>query len=218
MWCALGSCAPTVSWNASLAGIEISALESLSSLSIKDKLSDYPEATSGTKKEVFVDSNTLFTVESLFALSNDNTFLMKYEREEPENLSGVSHTKTVKVKFDAQTTETELDAPPPPINSSKGMIMPRDFSQSQDAFNLYFSKPSHVPIQTNIASQGLAKNHAQQCNYINQTLDSSSNSVGPLFQSRTTARGHTANCPQVLLEDDFDTWLDSINMKTAKLS
>jgi hypothetical protein len=62
---------------------------------------------------------------------------MKYEREKPENLSGVSHTKTVKVKFDAQTIEMELDAlldmldaPPPPINSSKGMTMPRDFSQS----------------------------------------------------------------------------------------
>jgi hypothetical protein len=62
---------------------------------------------------------------------------MKYEREKPKNLSGVSHIKTVKVKFDAQTVETELDAlldmldaPPPPINSSKGMIMPRDFSQN----------------------------------------------------------------------------------------
>ncbi|CAK9866995.1 unnamed protein product [Sphagnum jensenii] len=84
--------APTVSWNASLAGIETSALET----------------------------------ESLFALSNDNTFPMKYEREEPENLFGVSHTKTVKVKFDAQTAEMELyvlldmlDAPPPPINSCK---------------------------------------------------------------------------------------------------
>ncbi|CAK9251917.1 unnamed protein product [Sphagnum jensenii] len=120
--------APAVSWNASLAGIETSALESLSSLSIKDTLSDYPESTSGTKKEVFVDSSTLSAAESLFALSNDNTFPMKYEREEPENLSGVSHNETVKVKFDAQTAETELDAlldmldaPPPPINSGKGL-------------------------------------------------------------------------------------------------
>ncbi|CAM6045580.1 unnamed protein product [Sphagnum compactum] len=120
--------APAVSWNASLAGIETSALESLSSLSIKDTLSDYPESTSGTKKEVFVDSSTLSAAESLFALSNDNTFPMKYEREEAENLSGVSHTETVKVKFDAQTAETELDAlldmldaPPPPISSGKGL-------------------------------------------------------------------------------------------------
>jgi hypothetical protein len=211
--------APAVSWNASLAGIETSALESLSSLS------NYPKATSGTKKEVFVDSSTLSVAKSLFALSNDNTFLMKYERQELENLSRVSHTKTVKVKFDAQIVETKLDvlldmlhAPPPPINSGKGMIMPRDFSQSQDAFNLCFSKPSHVPIQTDIASQGLVKDHAQQCNYINQTLNSSSNSVGPLFRSHTTARGHTADCPQVLLEDDFDAWLDSIDMKTTKPS
>ncbi len=129
--------APIVSWNASLAGIETFALESLSSLSIKDTLSNYTESTSGTKKEMFVDSSTLSTVESLFAFSNDNTFPMKYEREKPENLSRVSHTETVKVKFDAQTIETELDAlldmldaPPPPINSSKGMTMPRDFSQS----------------------------------------------------------------------------------------
>jgi hypothetical protein len=122
----------------------------------------------------------------------------------------------VKVKFDAQTAETELDAlldmldaPPPPINSGKGMTMPRDFSQSQDAFNLHFSEPSHVPIQPDIASQGLAQDH------VHQTLDSSSNSVGPFFQSQTTARGLTA---QVLLEDDFDAWLDSIDMKTAKPS
>ncbi len=130
---------------------------------------------------MFVDSSTLSTAKSLFALSNDNTFLMKYEREELENLFGVSHTKTMKVKFDAQIVETELDALPPPINLSKGMTMPRDFSQNQDAFNLYFSKPSHVPIQTDIASQGLAEDHAQQCNYVNQTLNSNSNSVGPLF-------------------------------------
>jgi hypothetical protein len=129
--------APAVSWNASLAGIETFALESLSSLSIKDTLSNYPESTSGTKKKMYVDSSTLSAVESLFALSNDNTFPMKYEREKPENLSGVSHTKTVKVKFDAQIVETELDAlldmldvPPPPINSNKGMTMPRDLSQS----------------------------------------------------------------------------------------
>lgn len=217
--------APAVSWNASLAGIETSALESLSSLSIKDTLSDYPESTSGTKNEVFVDSSTLSAAESLFALSNDNTFPMKYEREEPENLSGVSHTETVKVKFDAQTAETELDAlldmldaPPPPINSGKGMTMPRDFSRSQDAFNQYFSEPSHVPIQPDIASQGLTEDHAQQFNYVNQTLDLSSNSVGPFFQSQTTARGLTADSPQVLLEDDFDAWLDSIDMKTAKPS
>ncbi len=76
--------APTVSWNASLAGIETFALESLSSLSIKDTLSNYTESTSRTKKEMFVDSNTFFTVENLFALSNDNTFSMKYEREKPK--------------------------------------------------------------------------------------------------------------------------------------
>jgi hypothetical protein len=57
-------------------------------------------------------------------------------------------------------------------------------SHKAKMFSTYiFSKPSHVPIQTNIASQGLAENHAQQCNYVNQTLDSSHNSVGPLFQS-----------------------------------
>jgi hypothetical protein len=33
---------------------------------------------------VFVDSSTLSAAKSLFALSNDNTFPMKYEREEPE--------------------------------------------------------------------------------------------------------------------------------------
>ncbi len=55
--------APAVSWNASLAGIETFALESLSSLSIKDTLSNYPESTSGTKKEMFVVSSTLSAVE-----------------------------------------------------------------------------------------------------------------------------------------------------------
>ncbi len=73
-----------------------------------------------------------------------------------------------------------------------------------------------MPIQTDIASQGLAEDHAHQCNYVNQTLDSSSNSVGPLFQSQTTTRGHIIDCFQILLEDDFDAWLDSIDMKIAK--
>jgi len=50
---------------------------------------------------VFVDSSTLSAAKSLFAPSNDNTFPMKYEREELENLCGVSHIKIVKVKFDA---------------------------------------------------------------------------------------------------------------------
>ncbi len=69
-------------------------------------------------------------------MSGDLTLPSKWGCD-TENLSRVSHTETVKVKFDAQTVETELDALldmldalPPPINSSKGMIMPRDFSQS----------------------------------------------------------------------------------------
>ncbi len=73
-----------------------------------------------------------------------------------------------------------------------------------------------MPIQIDITSQGLVEDHAHQCNYVNQTLDSSSNSVGPLFQSQITVRGHITDCPQVLLEDDFDAWLNSIDMKTVK--